>query len=70
MTNIRPSGPAFHAGDEVVLTHGTYQGTSGVFLRLKEDVNWAEIAEHNGEVRSHPILWLAYAPSVVHGYTT
>lgn len=70
MTNNRPSAPAFHAGDEVVLAHGTYQGTSGVFLKLKEDVNWAEIAEHNGEVRSHPMLWLAYAASVVPGSTT
>ena len=50
----------FHAGDEVVLARGTYPGTKGVFLRLKKDVNWADITESDGVVRSHPVLWLAH----------
>ena len=35
----------------------------GVFLRLKDDVNWADITERNGSVRSHPMEWLAFAPT-------
>ena len=31
----------FREGDEVVLAAGTYEGTAGVFLRLREDANWA-----------------------------
>jgi hypothetical protein len=60
MMSIR-SGSIFREGDEVVLAQGTYPGTLGVFLRLKEDVNWAEITERNGDARSHPVLWLAHA---------
>jgi hypothetical protein len=59
MTSIRPVGVGFHEGDEVVLAKGTYQGTSGVFLRLREDVKWADITERNGSIRSHPVAWLA-----------
>jgi hypothetical protein len=55
---------AFREGDEVVLANGTYQGTMGVFLRLREDVKWADIKERNGSVRSHPVLWLAHSASV------
>jgi hypothetical protein len=51
----------FHEGDEVVLVEGTYQGTLGVFIRLRGDVGWADIAERNGAVRSHPVSWLAHA---------
>ena len=53
--------PEFHEGDEVVLAEGTYQGTLGVFLHLREDVKWADIVERNGTIRSHPIAWLALA---------
>ena len=59
MLSTRPAGPTFREGDEVVLAQGSYQGTLGVFLRLKEDVNWADIRELNGDVRSHPVIWLA-----------
>lgn len=52
-------GLVFREGDEVVLAEGTYQGTLGVFRRLKEDVNWADITERNGSIRSHPVAWLA-----------
>jgi hypothetical protein len=60
MMSTRPAVPTFREGDEVVLAHGTYQGTLGVFLRLKEDVNWADITERNGGIRSHPVVWLAH----------
>jgi hypothetical protein len=60
MMDSRPIGRAFRAGDEVVLTDGTYQGTLGVFLRLREDVKWADITERNGSIRSHPVVWLGH----------
>ena len=61
-------GPVFREGDEVVLAEGTYQGTLGIFLRLREDVNWADISERNGRIRSHPVVWLAHATSETPGY--
>ena len=61
MTNTRPAGPPFRAGDQVVLTDGTYQGTPGVFVRLRDDVKWADITEPDGSVRSHPLAWMAHA---------
>jgi len=61
MMSARPVGPAFREGDEVVLAEGTYQGTPGVFLRLNQDVKWADIAERDGSIRSHPVAWLARA---------
>ena len=67
MMNTRPAGPAFREGDKVVLAQGSYQGTIGVFLRFKEDANWADITEPNGEVRSHPVIWLAHSASVIPG---
>jgi len=51
--------PAFREGDEAVLAEGTYQGATGVFLKLKVDANWADIQERNGDVRSHPVAWMA-----------
>jgi hypothetical protein len=51
----------FHEGDEVVLAEGTYQGSPGVFLRLRDDIKWADITERNGSIRSHPVEWLAHA---------
>jgi len=53
--------PAFREGDEVVLAEGTYQGTPGVFLRLRQDVKWADITERDGSIRSHPVEWLAHS---------
>lgn len=52
---------AFREGDEVVLANGTYQGTPGIFLRLRDDVAWADIKESDGSVRSHPLEWLAHS---------
>jgi hypothetical protein len=37
----------------------------GVFVRLGSDVNWAELKERNGSVRSHPVAWLAHVPNPV-----
>jgi len=67
MTSTRPAATKFREGDPVVLAHGSYQGTPGVFLRLRCDVNWADITERNGEVRTHPVVWLAHATSAVPG---
>jgi len=61
MTSNRPVGVAFREGDEVVLAEGTYQGALGVFVRLKQDVNWADIMERNGSIRSHPVAWLDHS---------
>jgi hypothetical protein len=59
------AGCAFHEGDKVILALGTYQGTPGVFLRLRDDINWADIAEADGRIRIHPVAWLALQPSDV-----
>ena len=70
-TNIvstRLVGPVFREGDEVVLAEGSYHGTLGIFLRLREDVNWADITERNGRIRSHPVVWLAHATSATPGF--
>jgi len=56
-------GPLFHKGDEVVLAEGAHQGTLGTFLRLKKDVNWADITERSGRIRSHPVVWLTHSNS-------
>ena len=53
--------PEFHEGDQVVLANGTYQGTPGVFLHLREDIKWVDITERNGGVREHPVEWLSHA---------
>ena len=61
MNFIKMAPLVFRQGDEVELTAGSYQGTLGVFVRLRSDVRWADIAERNGNVRSHPIEWLGHA---------
>ena len=48
MMSTQPAGPTFREGDEVVLAKGSYQGTLGIFLHMKEDTNWADIRERNG----------------------
>ena len=67
MMSDEPGATVFHEGDEVVLAEGTYQGTQGVFVRLKEDPKWADIAERNGSVRSHPVAWLDHVTRAVRG---
>ncbi len=51
----------FRAGDTVVLRLGTYQGTQGIFLHFNQDSHWADIAQKDGVVRSHPVEWLAHS---------
>jgi len=57
---MRPSASGFHEGELVVLARGTYQGTPGVFLHLRDDTNWADIGESGGVIRSHPVAWLEH----------
>jgi hypothetical protein len=59
---------SFRKGDQVVLTGGPHWGTPGIFLRLKSDVNWADLEERNGGVRSHPVAWMAHS-SAASGFT-
>lgn len=59
MISARPvKTQEFRVGDNVVLAEGPNQFTSGVFLGLREDTNWAEIKEQDGIVRCHPVIWL------------
>jgi transcription antitermination factor NusG len=51
---------AFRPGDEIVLSAGSYAGTTGVFLRLRPDAKWADVHEHSGANRSHPVELLAW----------
>lgn len=51
----------FQAGDSVVVLYdGRYDGIHGRFVGLREDPNWADIAEPNGVVSGHPVLWLRH----------
>ena len=62
MFNTHPAQTTeFKVGENVVLAEGTYQGTLGVFMRLRQDVNWAEIKERSGVVRCHPVVWLQHS---------
>jgi hypothetical protein len=64
-----PEAGAYGAGEEVVLAAGTYRGTLGIFRQLRSDVNWADIAERNGNIRSHPVAWLAHSTSATAGFS-
>lgn len=50
--------PKFHAGDEVVLVEGPHKYVRGIFVSLKEDVEWAAVREANGAINSHPVEWM------------
>jgi len=65
MTSNEPVGTVFREGDQVVLAGGTYQGTTGCFVRLRKDANWADIKESNGDTRSHPVAWLAHSACAI-----
>jgi hypothetical protein len=67
MMNEKRVETVFHEGDQVVLARGTYQGTLGIFERLRADVKWAEIAERNGAIRCHPLAWLELSTSTTPG---
>lgn len=58
---------SFQKGDAVFLAKGSYEGTLGTFLNLKDDdPKWAAILEQNSQVRSHPIEWLQhYQPAAI-----
>lgn len=61
MASIRPIDSGFQKGEAVVLGRGSYQGTPGVFLQLRQDPAWADIEESGGVIRSHPVEWLDHA---------
>jgi hypothetical protein len=61
MTMIRPIAPGFQKGEPVVLARGTYPGTQGIFLQLRQDPAWADVQETDGAIRSHPVAWLAHS---------
>jgi len=65
MISNKPVSPVFREGDEVVLAAGPHPGTPGVFLRLRNDVNWADITERDGSIRSHPVVWLALSTAAL-----
>ncbi len=51
----------FRAGDNIVLVEGPYRSTPGVFLKLTEDIRWAEIEQWNGVVQAHPVVWMRHS---------
>ena len=53
------NNPRFHPGDEVVLAKGPQKYVHGIFLQLKEDVEWADIKQANGAISSHPVEWMS-----------
>jgi hypothetical protein len=50
--------PRFHPGDHVVLAEGPRKCTSGAFVSLRADVEWANIREWNGVLSMHPVEWM------------
>lgn len=52
------NNPKFHVGDEVVLAEGPHKYVHGIFLGLKNDVEWAAIKEADGSLNSHPVEWM------------
>jgi len=67
MLSNRPIETEFREGEPIVMAEGTYQGTSGVFVRLRKDTNWADIADADGSIHSHPVAWLAHSAGTVPG---
>lgn len=63
VSQVRPAFTSatrvFHKGDQVFLAKGSYQGTVGTFLILRNDPKWADIRESGESVRAHPVEWLA-----------
>jgi len=52
----------FHEGDDIVLAEGPNKYIRGVFLTLKDYVEWAAIKGPNGAVTSHPVAWMRSYP--------
>ena len=67
MNQTKAVAPVFRRGDEVKLVTGSYQGTLGVFVCLREDVGWADITERDGNVRRHPVQWLGHGEAQTSG---
>jgi len=55
MASNGPTDTAFREGEEVVLAKGLIPGHPWCVCRLKKDINWADIKERNGSIRSHPV---------------
>ena len=58
MMDTKLTAPVFQPGDEIELVAGSYPGTLGVFVGLRADPKWADIAERDGSIRHHPVAWL------------
>jgi hypothetical protein len=52
------NNPKFRPGDAVVLAQGPRKYERGIFLNVKEDVEWAALREPNGTISSHPVEWM------------
>jgi hypothetical protein len=53
------NNPQFRAGDEVIITEGPHKDRHGIYLELRDDVEWASIKKSNGTVSSHPVEWMS-----------
>ena len=62
-TAAAASACVFHEGDQVYLTKGSYEGTTGTFMHLRTDPKWADVLEPDSTVRAHPIEWMALGSS-------
>jgi hypothetical protein len=51
----------FKKGDTICMAKGSYQGTVGTFVGLRDDPMWADLLEPNDLVRAHPVEWMALA---------
>jgi hypothetical protein len=59
MNAVHTTDRHFRADEPVVVLYeGMYNGLSGRFLGLRTDPNWADIQEQNGQIRSHPVVWM------------
>jgi hypothetical protein len=52
------NNPKFHPGDRVILAEGPHKYTSGTFLSLRDDVEWANVRESDGTLSMHPVEWM------------
>jgi hypothetical protein len=50
----------FKKGDSVLLFKGPNVYRTGTFAALRKDSKWADIEEHDGILRPHPVEWLKH----------